>query len=66
MVTDLGRWLGRLREQGMSILLTEQNALFALSHVDRGYVMLKGRITHQATAAELRQSEAVRAALGVG
>ncbi|HTR91410.1 MAG TPA: ABC transporter ATP-binding protein [Trebonia sp.] len=66
VVSDLGRWLDRLRERGLSILLTEQNALFALSHVDRGYVMLKGRITHQAAAADLRQSQAVRTALGVG
>jgi len=66
VVADLGRWLDRLRERGMSILLTEQNALFALAHVDRGYVMLKGRITHQAAAADLRESPEVRAALGVG
>jgi branched-chain amino acid transport system ATP-binding protein len=66
VVADLGRWLDRLRERGLSILLTEQNALFALSHVDRGYVMLKGRITHEATAADLRESPEVRAALGVG
>jgi branched-chain amino acid transport system ATP-binding protein len=66
VVADLGRWLDRLRERGLSILLTEQNALFALSHVDRGYVMLKGRITTEAAAADLRQSEAVRTALGVG
>ncbi|MBR7827651.1 ABC transporter ATP-binding protein [Actinospica sp. MGRD01-02] len=66
VVSDLGRWLDRLREQGLSILLTEQNALFALAHVDRGYVMLKGRITHEASAEELRSSEEVRAALGVG
>jgi branched-chain amino acid transport system ATP-binding protein len=66
VVSDLGRWLDRLRERGLSILLTEQNALFALAHVDRGYVMLKGRITHQAGAAELRESEAIRTALGVG
>ena len=66
VVSDLGRWLDRLRERGLSILLTEQNALFALSHADRGYVMLKGRITHEAAAAELRESQEARAALGVG
>ncbi|HTJ66400.1 MAG TPA: ABC transporter ATP-binding protein [Actinospica sp.] len=66
VVSDLGRWLDRLREEGISILLTEQNALFALAHVDRGYVMLKGRITHEAPAEELRSSEEVRTALGVG
>ncbi|HET9169799.1 MAG TPA: ABC transporter ATP-binding protein [Actinospica sp.] len=66
VVADLGRWLDRLRREGLSILLTEQNALFALAHVDRGYVMLKGRITHEAPAEELRSSEEVRGALGVG
>jgi branched-chain amino acid transport system ATP-binding protein len=66
VVSDLGRWLDRLRDDGLSILLTEQNALFALAHVDRGYVMLKGRITHEAPASELRSSEEVRLALGVG
>jgi branched-chain amino acid transport system ATP-binding protein len=66
VVADLGRWLDRLRERGLSILLTEQNALFALAHADRGYVMLKGCVTHQAPAAELRESQVVRAALGVG
>jgi len=66
VVADLGRWLDDLRGHGLSILLTEQNALFALEHVDRGYVMVKGRITHEAPPAELRASTEVRAALGVG
>jgi branched-chain amino acid transport system ATP-binding protein len=66
VVADLGRWLDRLKQSGLTILLTEQNALFALEHADRGYVMLKGRITHDAPAATLRESEEVRAALGVG
>jgi branched-chain amino acid transport system ATP-binding protein len=66
VVADLGRWLDRLRAEGLSILITEQNALFALAHVDRGYVMLKGRITHEAAAEDLRSSEEVRTALGVG
>ena len=66
VVADLGRWLDRLKQAGLTILLTEQNALFALDHADRGYVMLKGRITHDAPAAALRENEEVRAALGVG
>jgi branched-chain amino acid transport system ATP-binding protein len=55
VVADLGRWLDRLKQAGLTILLTEQNALFALEHADRGYVMLKGRITHHAPAATLRE-----------
>ena len=66
VVGDLGRWLELLRGQGMTILLTEQNALFALAHADRGYVLEKGRVIHEGTAEALRTSEEVHASLGVG
>jgi len=66
VVGDLGRWLELLRAQGTTILLTEQNALFALAHSDRGYVLEKGRVTHTDTAEALRDSAEIRASLGVG
>jgi len=66
VVGDLGRWLELLRAQGTTILLTEQNALFALAHADRGYILEKGRVTHTDTADALRDSAEIRASLGVG
>ena len=66
VVGDLGRWLELLRAQGTTILLTEQNALFALAHADRGYILEKGRVTHTDTAEALRDSAEIRASLGVG
>ncbi len=66
IVGDLGRWLELLRSEGMPVLLTEQNALFALRHADRGYILEKGRIRHEGGAAELRDSPQIRAYLGVG
>jgi branched-chain amino acid transport system ATP-binding protein len=66
VVGDLGRWLELLRAQGTTILLTEQNALFALAHSDRGYILEKGRVTHTDTAEALRDSAEIRASLGVG
>jgi branched-chain amino acid transport system ATP-binding protein len=66
VVGDLGRWLELLRAEGLPVLLTEQNALFALRHADRGYVMEKGRITHTASAADLADSEEIRVSLGLG
>ena len=66
VVGDLGRWLELLRARGTTILLTEQNALFALAHADRGYILEKGRVTHTDTAEALRDSAEIRASLGVG
>ena len=65
VVKDLGRWLELLRAEGLTVLVTEQNALFALAHADRGYVMEKGRIRYSADAASLRDSDEIRAYLGV-
>ena len=57
--------LGIIREinqQGMTILLVEQNALQALSVANRGYVLQTGRVVLSGTASELRQNETVRKA----
>ncbi len=65
VVKDLGRWLDLLRGEGLSILVTEQNALFALAHADRGYVLEKGRIRFASDASSLRSSDEIRSYLGV-
>jgi branched-chain amino acid transport system ATP-binding protein len=49
-----------INEQGTSILLVEQNALMALDHASRGYVMETGRIVLADTAASLKTNEQVR------
>ncbi|HZU20389.1 MAG TPA: ABC transporter ATP-binding protein [Gaiellaceae bacterium] len=50
----------QINEQGTSILLVEQNALMALDHAHRGYVMETGRIVLADTAAALKTNERVR------
>lgn len=65
IVGQLGSWLDLLREEGFGVLLAEQNAIFALRHADRGYILEKGRIRHEASAAELRASGALLESLGV-
>ncbi|HTW11233.1 MAG TPA: ABC transporter ATP-binding protein [Solirubrobacteraceae bacterium] len=66
VVGEMRDWIELIKqERGMSILLSEQNALFALHLADRGYILEKGRIQHQATAAELAGSSEVRTYLGV-
>lgn len=47
-------------EQGMSILLVEQNARAALGIADHGYVMENGRIVLSGPAASLRHNEDVK------
>jgi branched-chain amino acid transport system ATP-binding protein len=49
-----------INEQGTSILLVEQNALMALDHATRGYVMETGRIALADTAEALKTNEDVR------
>jgi branched-chain amino acid transport system ATP-binding protein len=49
-----------INDQGTSILLVEQNALMALDHADRGYVLETGNIVLADTAAALKTNEEVR------
>ena len=51
-----------IAEQGMTLLLVEQNARLALGTSHRGYVLEGGRIVHQDSAAALLASPKVRAA----
>lgn len=48
------------REEGLTVLLVEQNATMALSVSQYGYVLETGRIVLSADAAELRENETVR------
>ncbi len=54
--------LGRLREQGLAILLVEQDAYGALSVAQRGYVMETGRVVAEGTSADLLASDSLRRA----
>jgi branched-chain amino acid transport system ATP-binding protein len=56
----------RLRGEGLTILLVEQNLKKALEVADRGYVVETGRISLQGRSAELLEDPAVQAAyLGI-
>ena len=65
VVHQMHEWITLIKAQRMSILLAEQNALFALRLADRGYILEKGRIQYEAPAAELSGSTEVRRYLGV-
>jgi branched-chain amino acid transport system ATP-binding protein len=56
----------RLKKEGMTILLVEQNVREALDLADRGYVLQTGRIVAEGTGRELMQSDLFRTAfLGI-
>jgi branched-chain amino acid transport system ATP-binding protein len=57
----------RLREQGMAILLSEQNAQLSLAIADRGYVIENGRVAQTGAGRELLKSKDIAERyLGVG
>ena len=60
LVQELFRVLKTLNEQGLSILLVEQNVVQALKISDRAYVLESGKIVMQGTSAELGSSESIR------
>ncbi len=58
--------LARLKDQGLTLLIAEQQVPLALSLADRGYVIENGRIELEGTAAELEKNPDVkRAYLGI-
>lgn len=66
LITEVYRAFQRLREEGRTILLVEQNARAALSLADYGYVLETGRLVVEGPTQELRDSELVRKAyLGI-
>jgi branched-chain amino acid transport system ATP-binding protein len=60
VITEIFAALDRLREQGVTILLVEQDAHLALRHADRGYVMQTGRVVLHGPSADLLADESVR------
>ena len=67
VVRDIGALIGGLRrEMGLSVLIAEQNLALALAIADRVYVIERGEVVHESSAAAFRtDSTAQRQYLGV-
>jgi len=66
VVTQVFAIIRRLAQDGLTILLVEQNLKKALEVADRGYVVETGSISMQGPARELLSNEGIRAAyLGI-
>ena len=60
VVDHLREQIFRLKREGLTILLAEQNVEFSLSLADRIYILQKGQVCFEGTANEVRDSEAIR------
>ncbi len=60
MIEEIFSLLAKLKAQGMSLLIVEQNAQAALALADHGYVMEGGRVVLEAPAEQLRGNEDIR------
>lgn len=60
IVQDVMKTIRRLKDEGISVLVVEQNALAALEVCDRVYVMDRGRIVLDGQASELLENAPLR------
>jgi branched-chain amino acid transport system ATP-binding protein len=60
MVDEVFGVLRSLKEDGLTLLIVEQNTRVALDLADFGYVMEDGRIVLEGNAADLRANEDIR------
>ncbi|HEU4378001.1 MAG TPA: ABC transporter ATP-binding protein [Hyphomicrobiaceae bacterium] len=60
VVENLLEQIGRLKREGLTILLAEQGVDFSLALADRIYVLEKGAVRFSGQAAELRDNPALR------
>ncbi len=60
IVQDVLSTIQRMKREGISVLVVEQNAVSALAVADRVYVMSHGRIVHEGPAAKLAADSTLR------
>ena len=60
MVLELSHIIAQLKENGLSILLVEQNVAMALALADYAYILNRGEIVYQSAAKEMRGNEELK------
>ena len=63
IVQDVMKTIARLRDEGIAVLIVEQNVQSALAVADRVYVLDRGRVVHEGGARKLLDDGDRRAAL---
>jgi len=59
IVQNLAEVIGRIRSEGVTILLADQNLKFCRKTSDRGYILEKGMIQYQGVMEEIWQNEEI-------
>ncbi|MFD0825402.1 ABC transporter ATP-binding protein [Neobacillus sp. M.A.Huq-85] len=62
VVKSIFSTINKIKHEGLTILLIEQNATMALSVADRGYILENGEIHFQDTAKNLQEKDVVKKA----
>ncbi len=60
IVKDVGEMIGTLRDEGIAVLLVEQNTRFACRLSDRVYIIDNGRVRFGGTVAQLEADEELK------
>jgi branched-chain amino acid transport system ATP-binding protein len=60
LIADVVNVIRRLKDEGTSVLLVEQNAAFAVKLADRVHVMSRGQIVHSSEPAALWANEEIK------
>ena len=63
VVQDVMRAIGKLKQEGVGVLLVEQNVEVALAAADRLYILDRGSVVHHSATAALRDDAALRVRL---
>jgi branched-chain amino acid transport system ATP-binding protein len=60
IVKVLGDFIDVMKNEGITVLLSEQNVKFALKHSDRAYIVDNGHIKYHGTIQELAKDEEIK------
>ncbi len=60
LVREVGRAIGELKREGLSILLVEQNLPLALAVADRVHILSRGQIVHTSAPADLAANDEIK------
>ncbi|MDP7663018.1 MAG: ABC transporter ATP-binding protein [Nitrospinota bacterium] len=67
IIQDIGDAIRSLKDEGLSIILVEQNTPFAIRTVDRVSIITRGQVVHDSSPQELWENEEIKQThLGIG
>ncbi len=67
IIQDIGDAIRSLKDEGLSIILVEQNTPFAIRTVDRVSIITRGQVVHGSSPQELWENEEIKQThLGIG